>query len=77
MKKLISIALSLAMLFTLTVSAFAQAQESDESYEGYPVVVVRGIDFGGFYLEDGSPAISFQLADAFILLKNYFIMHVT
>lgn len=72
MKKLISIALSLAMLFTLTVPAFAQTQESAESYEGYPVIVVRGIDFGGFYLEDGSPAISFQLADAFILLKNYF-----
>lgn len=72
MKKLISFVLALVMLFSLAVPAFAQTKAETEKYDGYPLVVVRGIDFGGLYLEDKSPAISFQLSDVFTLLKNYF-----
>ncbi len=73
MKKFTSVFMALIMLFTMVVPASAVKEEAQESYEGYPLVVVRGIDFGGFYLEDKSPAISFQLQDVFSLLKNYFI----
>ncbi len=72
MKKFTSMLVALVMLFVMTVPGFAVSDTEEESYSGYPLVVVRGIDFGGFYLEDKSPAISFQLADVFSLFKNYF-----
>ena len=72
MKKFISLFLSLIMILTVTVPASAVTEKDGTNYEGYPLVVVRGIDFGGFYLEDKSPAISFHTEDAFSLLKNYF-----
>ncbi len=72
MKKFTSIFMALIMLFTMVVPASAVKEEAQESYEGYPLVVVRGIDFDGFYLEDKSPAIRFQLQDVLSLLKNFF-----
>lgn len=60
------------MLISLAVPATAASEDVKADYDGYPLVVVRGIDFGGFYLEDKSPAISFELKDIFSFLKNYF-----
>lgn len=63
MKKLLSIILVAAMLFTAAVPAFAQ-QTADSSADAAPVqtaqesslpfVLVRGMDFGGLYLDYGT-----------------------
>lgn len=72
MKKAVSLLLALVLLFSVAVPAGAAEEKEAVNYDGYPLVVVRGIDFGGFYLEDGSPAISFGLGDVLSLVKNYF-----
>lgn len=53
MKKILSVLLTLIMIFTLAVPAFAA--DEGEKYDGYPVIVVRGIAVGLKY-EDGTPA---------------------
>ncbi len=70
MKKIISILLTALMLFTLAVPAFAAEGElaEAESYDGLPVVVVRGIDFAGLTYEDGSKALTFNVMELFPLL---------
>ena len=72
MKKGTSLLLAVILLISLVVPATAASEDVKADYDGYPLVVVRGIDFGGFYLEDKSPAISFELKDIFSFLKNYF-----
>ncbi len=72
MKKALSIMLVFILLLATAVPASASLQDGEVSYDGCPLVVVRGIDFGGFYLADGSPAIRFQLGDVFSFVKNYF-----
>lgn len=62
MKKIIALALSIVMAFTLCMPAFAVAEA--EYYDGYPVVIVRGIDFGGLVnLDDGSNAMQVKPGD--------------
>lgn len=63
MKKFISILLALTMVMTLIVPAFAGGDESASAdCNDVPVVLVRGLDFGGLYLDYGTdnerPAIS-------------------
>lgn len=58
MKKIISVILAVTMIFTLMIPSFARNQA-----EEYPVIIVRGIDFGGLTHEDGSPAISLSMGD--------------
>ncbi len=76
MKKAISVLIAVILLFSVSVPVGAVADSESEDYDGYPLVVVRGIDFGGFYLEDKSPAISFELKDIFAFVKNYFVQLV-
>ncbi len=76
MKKLLSIVLSLLLIFCICIPVFADDEKETESYDGYPLVVVRGIDFGGFYLEDKSPAIKIELSDIFAFVKDYFRQHI-
>ena len=45
MKKIVSLILSLLLLWSMCVPAFA-AEETAVKYEGDPIVIVRGIDFG-------------------------------
>ncbi len=47
MKKLICLFLSLIILFTLALPAFAAESEqiTPKTYDGYPLIVVRGISF--------------------------------
>ncbi len=71
MKKIICLILSLILMCTVALPVCADNDMDGAGYSGYPVVVVRGIDFGGFYLGDKSPAISFELQDIFLFLKNY------
>lgn len=70
MKKIISVLLTVLMLFTLAVPAFAAEGEAAEAekYDGLPVVVVRGIDFAGLTYEDGSKALTFNVMELFPLL---------
>lgn len=67
MKKLISVLLTLTFVFGMCVPAFA-AEEKTVSYEGDPVIIVRGIDFGGLIHEDGSKALAFNLKDVLTLV---------
>lgn len=70
MKKFISILLTVLMVFTLSVPAFAADGDAaaDENYDGPPVVVVRGIDFAGLTYEDGSKALTFNIGEILPIL---------
>ena len=62
MKKLISILLAVVMTFSLMVPAFAQNDEKCDCGKT-PVIVVRGLDFGGLYFnpddaENRTPVLS-------------------
>lgn len=66
MKKFISILLSAILVFACMIPAFATESEPAEvSYDGEPVVVVRGFDFMGLHYEDGSPALTFTFGNIF------------
>ncbi len=60
MKKLVSILLAIVMIFTITVPAFAaeSASATQNSYDGNPVIIVRGIDFAGLSYENGEKALN-------------------
>ena len=62
MKKFISLILALVMAFSVAVPSFA-AEEAEKAYDGDPVVIVRGIDFGALIHEDGSKALAFNFND--------------
>ena len=68
MKKFISVMLTLLMIFSLAVPAFAADESAEEEYNGYPVVVVRGIDFAGLTYEDGSKALTVNPGDIVAIL---------
>ena len=70
MKKLVAILLAFVMIAALFVPVFA-TDEKAESYEGDPVVIVRGIDFAGLIHEDGSKALKFNLVDVLTLLYDF------
>ncbi len=69
MKKIISVLLTVVLMFAMCVPAFAADTKAAE-YDGDPIVVVRGIDFAGLVRGDGSKAISFELSDIFTLLSD-------
>ncbi len=58
MKKLISIILALSMITAIFVPAFAEAESAQihnpDECRNVPVVIVRGMDFGGLYLDCGT-----------------------
>ena len=57
MKKIIGIMLAVSMVFTLFVPAFAEESEpvhNPQACENLPVIVVRGMDFGGLYVDYGT-----------------------
>ena len=57
MKKIISVILSVTMLFALCVPAFAAEAKTQSNYNGLPVIIVRGIDFAGLTYPDGTKAL--------------------
>ena len=74
MKKIISVLLAIALVFTITVPAFA-AQETataSENYDGNPVIIVRGIDFAGLTYENGEKALNVSATTIFSALMNGF-----
>lgn len=75
MKKIISLVLVLVLAFTMAMPAFAAQDEkaSENTYDGYPIIIVRGINFGGLiYKSSGSLAMKFKAEDVFKLLGNMF-----
>ena len=64
MKKIIALVLSLVMVFGMAIPAFA-ADTAENDYDGYSVIVVRGIDFGGLTYEDGSLALNVDIGAIF------------
>lgn len=52
MKKILSVLITVVMLFTLAAPAFASGEK--EAYDGNPVVIVRGISFTNLRYEDGT-----------------------
>ncbi len=71
MKKIISIMLVITLLFTGAIPAFAENEHSADNCKNVPVIVVRGMDFGGLYLDYGTenqqPAIN---TDAGMIVKG-------
>lgn len=70
MKKLFSVFLAALLTFTMCVPALA-TEETVMKYEGDPVVIVRGIDFGGLIHEDGSKALTFNFKDFLTFLCDF------
>ncbi len=63
MKKILALLLSAIMVFSLCSPVFA-ADESAPAYDGNPVVIVRGIDFGSLVnLDDGTKAMQIGVGD--------------
>ncbi len=71
MKKLVSILLALLMAFSAAIPAFAAEEKPKINYDGDPVIVVRGIDFGGLTYEDGSYAMEFTTEDILKTVLGY------
>lgn len=77
MKKFVSVLLACIMIFTLTIPAFAADEQAGgaASYDGNPVIVVRGIDFAGLTYQDGSKALDFSAGGIFsVLVDGFFAM---
>ncbi len=73
MKKILSVFLVIVMMFTITVPAFAAEDASGaESYDGNPVIIVRGIDFAGLTYADGTKALDFSAGSIFSILVDAF-----
>lgn len=74
MKKIISALLAFAMIFTITVPAFAAESDSTAvaSYDGNPVIIVRGIDFAGLTYKNGEKALNVSAGTIFSALMDGF-----
>lgn len=72
MRKLLCTVLTVLMVFCAVMPASAVDTGTSKNYDGYPLVVVRGIDFGGLYTADGEAAIKVELSDIFGFVKDYF-----
>ena len=68
MKKVISLVLTVVMLLTMAVPSFASEADESSAYDGYSVIIVRGIVFAGLTYEDGTKALQFSVADIIPLL---------
>ena len=77
MKKIFSIILAISMIFALVVPAFAENKDNlphnPSECNNVPVIIVRGMDFGGLYVDCGTenekPAIN---TDAGMIVKGVF-----
>lgn len=74
MKKIISVLLAIVFVFTITVPAFAAegAVAAQTSYDGNPVIIVRGIDFAGLTYKNGEKALNVSAGTIFSALMDGF-----
>lgn len=72
MKKIISVLLAIVMIFTITIPAFAVEGDAEtvNSYDGNPVIIVRGIDFAGLTYKNGEKALNFGSSEFFSILMD-------
>ncbi len=77
MKKLVSALLTLVMLFSLSVPAFAAESAEKPVYNGEPVIVVRGIDFMGLTYDDGTLAMEFKAPDIIKTVLSYLLSRLS
>ncbi len=78
MKKIISLLLTLAMVFTMAIPAFAaDTAKSAIDYDGDPVIVVRGIEFAGLTYSDGTKALQFDAKGIIETVLSYILARVT
>ncbi len=76
MKKVISLILTFVMIFTLAMPTFAADRVNSDNYykpdyDGYPIIVVRGINFGGLTnMVTDELAMKFEIEDILTLLKS-------
>ncbi|MBE6820573.1 MAG: hypothetical protein E7516_05935 [Ruminococcaceae bacterium] len=54
MKKIISLILAFSLVFSLSIPAFAVEENTFEDCDNVPVIVVRGMDFAGMYVDYGT-----------------------
>lgn len=74
MKKLISVMLSVVLVFSLTIPAFSAGVNSGNTdYDGTPVVIVRGIDFAGLTYPDGTKALNVSGSQIMSVLMEAFM----
>ena len=52
-RKIISVLLAVIMVLSVPVSAYAK-DESTSDYDGYPLILIRGMDFNGIYYKLGT-----------------------
>lgn len=78
MKKIISVLLTIVMIFTLTIPAFAAetGASATADYDGCPVIIVRGIDFAGLTYEDGTKALNVSVGSIISLLFQSFFANL-
>ena len=71
MKKTISVILAISIIFSLLIPAFASDSHDADTCKNVPVIIVRGMDFGGLYVDCGTknqqPAIN---TDAGMIVKG-------
>ncbi len=73
MKKVISAILAVVLIFAMCVPAFAA--ESKSSYNGLPVIIVRGIDFAGLTYPDGTKALQVDAGKIISTLMSSMFMN--
>ena len=73
MKKIFSVLLAVALIFTAVTPAFAVEGNTKSDYNGLPVVIVRGIDFAGLTYADGSKALQLDFSTIVSLLTTSFV----
>ena len=52
-RKILSVILALIMALSVSVTAFAETEKAPE-YDGYPLILIRGMDFNGIYYKLGT-----------------------
>lgn len=73
MKRFVSILLVALMVFSCTFISYGASDGEVTAYDGYPVIIVEGIEFAGLVTEDGSPALEFGVDDVITFVSSYII----
>lgn len=76
LKKTLSFILAIIMIVTAMPMAFAAEDTATATYDGDPIVVVRGIDFAGLVDGDGNKAISVDVMDIVDIIPTIGLQYV-
>ncbi len=76
LKKTLSLILAIIMIVTAMPMAFATTASAADTYDGDPIVVVRGIDFAGLVDGDGNKAITVDVMDIVDIIPTIGLQYV-